>query len=71
MMAIERSRGNLDDRVQREHCAELARMMYHGVFLVEPLGFDAFWTIEHDFTPYGMTTNPTSCCPTSPGGRQR
>ena len=32
MMAIERSRGNLDDRVQREHCAELARMMYDGVF---------------------------------------
>ena len=27
--------------------------------LVEPLGFDAFWTIEHHFTPYGMTTNPT------------
>jgi alkanesulfonate monooxygenase SsuD/methylene tetrahydromethanopterin reductase-like flavin-dependent oxidoreductase (luciferase family) len=27
--------------------------------LVEPLGFDSFWTIEHHFTPYGMTTNPT------------
>ena len=27
--------------------------------LVEPLGFDAFWTIEHHFTPYGMTNNPT------------
>jgi alkanesulfonate monooxygenase SsuD/methylene tetrahydromethanopterin reductase-like flavin-dependent oxidoreductase (luciferase family) len=26
--------------------------------LVEPLGFDAFWTIEHHFSPYGMTTNP-------------
>jgi len=26
--------------------------------LVEPLGFDAFWTIEHHFTPYGMTNNP-------------
>lgn len=32
MLAIERSRGNLDDRVQRERCAELARMMYDGVF---------------------------------------
>ena len=27
--------------------------------LVEPLGFDSFWTIEHHFSPYGMTTNPT------------
>jgi alkanesulfonate monooxygenase SsuD/methylene tetrahydromethanopterin reductase-like flavin-dependent oxidoreductase (luciferase family) len=27
--------------------------------LVEPLGFDSFWTIEHHFTPYGMTNNPT------------
>ena len=27
--------------------------------LVEQLGFDAFWTIEHHFTPYGMTNNPT------------
>lgn len=29
------------------------------VDLVEPLGFDSFWTIEHHFTPYGMTDNPT------------
>lgn len=27
--------------------------------LVEPLGFDSFWTIEHHFSPYGMTGNPT------------
>ena len=27
--------------------------------LVEPLGFDSFWTIEHHFTPYGMTNNRT------------
>ncbi|WP_219545652.1 LLM class flavin-dependent oxidoreductase [Nonomuraea harbinensis] len=27
--------------------------------LVEPLGFDSFWTIEHHFSPYGMTANPT------------
>jgi len=26
--------------------------------LVEPLGFDSFWTIEHHFSPYGMTGNP-------------
>jgi alkanesulfonate monooxygenase SsuD/methylene tetrahydromethanopterin reductase-like flavin-dependent oxidoreductase (luciferase family) len=31
----------------------------HLADLVEPLGFDSFWTIEHHFSPYGMTTNPT------------
>lgn len=31
----------------------------HLAGLVEPLGFDSFWTIEHHFSPYGMTTDPT------------
>jgi alkanesulfonate monooxygenase SsuD/methylene tetrahydromethanopterin reductase-like flavin-dependent oxidoreductase (luciferase family) len=26
--------------------------------LVEPLGFDTLWTIEHHFGPYGMSCNP-------------
>lgn len=26
--------------------------------LVEPLGFDSMWTIEHHFTPYGLVPNP-------------
>jgi alkanesulfonate monooxygenase SsuD/methylene tetrahydromethanopterin reductase-like flavin-dependent oxidoreductase (luciferase family) len=26
--------------------------------LVEPLGFDTLWTVEHHFTPYTMVTNP-------------
>ena len=37
--------------------AQLRRELYLAD-LVEPLGFDAFWTIEHHFSPYGMTTNP-------------
>src|SRR5580700_2480050 len=32
--------------------------------LVEPLGFDSFWTIEHHFSPYGMTGTRSSCWPT-------
>jgi alkanesulfonate monooxygenase SsuD/methylene tetrahydromethanopterin reductase-like flavin-dependent oxidoreductase (luciferase family) len=26
--------------------------------LVEPLGFDSLWTVEHHFTPYILSTNP-------------
>ena len=31
----------------------------HLASLVEPLGFDAIWTVEHHFTPYTMVPNPT------------
>lgn len=27
--------------------------------MIEPLGFDRMWTIEHHFSPYGMTITPT------------
>ena len=27
--------------------------------LIEPLGFDRMWTIEHHCSPYGMTVTPT------------
>jgi alkanesulfonate monooxygenase SsuD/methylene tetrahydromethanopterin reductase-like flavin-dependent oxidoreductase (luciferase family) len=40
-----------DDQIYREQL-HLGR-------LVEPLGFDSLWTVEHHFTPYTMVTNPT------------
>lgn len=39
--------------------------------LVEPLGFDSFWTIEHHFSPYGMTGNPTQLLTFIAGRTQR
>jgi len=30
----------------------------HLASLVEPLGFDSIWTVEHHFTPYTMVPNP-------------
>ena len=29
----------------------------HLASLVEPLGFDSIWTVEHHFTPYTMVPN--------------
>lgn len=39
--------------------------------LAEPLGFDSFWTIEHHFSPYGMTGNPTQLLTYMAGRTQR
>ena len=38
--------------------AEMFDGELHLAKLVEPLGFDAFWTVEHHFGPYAMTANP-------------
>ena len=41
------------------HDAEIYRQQLHLGRLVEPLGFDSLWTVEHHFTPYTMVTSPT------------
>jgi alkanesulfonate monooxygenase SsuD/methylene tetrahydromethanopterin reductase-like flavin-dependent oxidoreductase (luciferase family) len=39
--------------------AQIYREQFHLGKLVEPLGFDSLWTVEHHFTPYTMVNNPT------------
>jgi alkanesulfonate monooxygenase SsuD/methylene tetrahydromethanopterin reductase-like flavin-dependent oxidoreductase (luciferase family) len=39
--------------------AQIYQEQFHLGKLVEPLGFDSLWTVEHHFTPYTMVTNPT------------
>jgi alkanesulfonate monooxygenase SsuD/methylene tetrahydromethanopterin reductase-like flavin-dependent oxidoreductase (luciferase family) len=38
---------------------QIYREQFHLGRLVEPLGFDSLWTVEHHFTPYTMVNNPT------------
>ncbi|HXQ46337.1 MAG TPA: LLM class flavin-dependent oxidoreductase [Caulobacteraceae bacterium] len=39
--------------------AQIYREQFRLGRLVEPLGFDSLWTVEHHFTPYTMINNPT------------
>jgi alkanesulfonate monooxygenase SsuD/methylene tetrahydromethanopterin reductase-like flavin-dependent oxidoreductase (luciferase family) len=39
--------------------AQIYREQFRLGRLVEPLGFDSLWTVEHHFTPYTMVNNPT------------
>lgn len=39
--------------------------------LVEPLGYDSLWTVEHHFTPYTMVNNPTQFLAYFAGRTQR
>ncbi len=39
--------------------AQIYQEQFHLGDLVEPLGFDSLWTVEHHFTPYTMINNPT------------
>ena len=38
--------------------SQIYREQFHLGKLVEPLGFDSLWTVEHHFTPYTMVNNP-------------
>lgn len=39
--------------------SQIYREQFHLGRLVEPLGYDSLWTVEHHYTPYTMVTNPT------------
>ncbi|MFI4933822.1 MAG: LLM class flavin-dependent oxidoreductase [Caulobacterales bacterium] len=39
--------------------AQIYREQFHLGKLIEPLGYDSLWTVEHHFTPYTMVNNPT------------
>lgn len=52
-----------DDQIYREQ--------FHLGDLVEPLGFDSLWTVEHHFTPYTMINNPTQFLAYFAGRTQR
>jgi alkanesulfonate monooxygenase SsuD/methylene tetrahydromethanopterin reductase-like flavin-dependent oxidoreductase (luciferase family) len=43
----------------RVHDGQIYREQFHLGRLVEPMGFDSLWTVEHHFTPYTMVNNPT------------
>jgi alkanesulfonate monooxygenase SsuD/methylene tetrahydromethanopterin reductase-like flavin-dependent oxidoreductase (luciferase family) len=38
--------------------SQVYREQFHLGRLVEPLGYDSLWTVEHHFTPYTMVNNP-------------
>jgi alkanesulfonate monooxygenase SsuD/methylene tetrahydromethanopterin reductase-like flavin-dependent oxidoreductase (luciferase family) len=49
----------LEEQPQIVGDAQIFREQLHLGRLIEPLGFDSLWTIEHHFTPYTMVTSPT------------
>ena len=50
---------------------QIYREQFHLGGLVEPLGFDSLWTVEHHFTPYTMITSPTQFLAYFAGQTQR
>lgn len=51
--------------------AQIYQEQFHLGRLVEPLGFDSLWTVEHHFTPYTMVNNPTQFLAYFAGSTQR
>src|SRR5690606_30468219 len=51
--------GASDAPEQQISDAQVYQEQFHLGDLVEPLGFDSLWTVEHHFTPYTMINNPT------------
>jgi alkanesulfonate monooxygenase SsuD/methylene tetrahydromethanopterin reductase-like flavin-dependent oxidoreductase (luciferase family) len=51
--------------------AQIYQEQFHLGRLVEPLGFDSLWTVEHHFTPYTMINNPTQFLAYFAGSTQR
>ena len=51
--------------------AQIYKEQLHLGRLVEPLGYDSLWTVEHHFTPYTMVTSPTQFLAYFAGTTQR
>ena len=51
--------------------SQIYQEQFHLGRLVEPLGFDSLWTVEHHFTPYTMVNNPTQFLAYFAGSTQR
>ena len=56
---FEAEEGGAAGSPQPIHDAQIYREQFHLGRLVEPLGFNSLWTVEHHFTPYTMINNPT------------
>lgn len=50
---------SLEGRPQTVSDTQIYREQIKLGLMVEPLGFDSLWTVEHHFTPYTMITSPT------------
>lgn len=50
---------SLEGRPQTVSDSQIYREQIKLGLMVEPLGFDSLWTVEHHYTPYTMITNPT------------
>ena len=56
---FEAEEGGAPSRPQAVTDAQIYREQFQLGKLIEPLGFDSLWTVEHHFTPYTMVNNPT------------